>query len=47
MPQLKSLGFESRAFDDLAWWIEPDRTQALRITRLIREVRILACRYHY
>jgi len=32
------LEFDSAAFEDLAWWVEKDRTQALRITRLIREV---------
>jgi Txe/YoeB family toxin of Txe-Axe toxin-antitoxin module len=32
------LEFDSRGFEDLAWWIEQDRAQALRIIRLIREV---------
>jgi toxin YoeB len=32
------LEFDSRAFEDLAWWVEHDRRQALRILKLIREV---------
>jgi toxin YoeB len=32
------LEFDSSAFEDLAWWIEQDRAQALRIMRLVREV---------
>jgi len=36
---VRSLEFDSSAFEDLAWWIEQDRTQALRIIRLVREVR--------
>ena len=36
---MRSLEFDSSAFEDLAWWIEQDRTQALRIIRLVREVR--------
>jgi toxin YoeB len=35
---LRSLEFDSSAFEDLAWWIEQDRAQALRIVRLVREV---------
>ncbi len=35
---MKSLEFDSAAFEDLAWWVEHDRSQALRIIRLIREV---------
>jgi len=35
---LRSLEFDSSAFEDLAWWIGQDRTQALRIVRLVREV---------
>lgn len=30
--------FDSAAFEDLAWWVEHDRSQALRIIRLIREI---------
>jgi len=32
------LEFDSAAFEDLAWWVEHDRSQALRIIRLIREI---------
>jgi toxin YoeB len=32
------LEFDVAAFEDLAWWVEQDRTLALRIIRLIREV---------
>jgi toxin YoeB len=32
------LEFDANAFEDLAWWIEQDRAQALRIVRLIREI---------
>jgi len=35
---VRSLEFGSSAFEDLAWWIEQDRAQALRIVRLVREV---------
>jgi toxin YoeB len=35
---VKSLEFDASAFEDLAWWIEQDRAQALRIVRLVREV---------
>lgn len=35
---MRSLEFDSSAFEDLAWWIEQDRAQALRIVRLVREV---------
>jgi len=34
---LRSLEFDSSAFEDLAWWVANDRQQALRIIRLIRE----------
>ena len=30
--------FDATAFEDLAWWVEHDRAQALRIIRLIRDV---------
>ena len=33
-----SLDFDPNAFDDLAWWVEQDRKQSLRIIRLIRDV---------
>jgi toxin YoeB len=32
------LEFDADGFEDLGWWVEHDRTQALRIIRLIREV---------
>jgi len=32
------LEFDQAGFEDLAWWIEHDRTQALRIIRVIREI---------
>jgi toxin YoeB len=32
------LEFDPAAFEDLAWWVEQDRAQALRIVRLIREI---------
>jgi len=35
---VRSLEFDASAFEDLAWWIEQDRAQALRIVRLVREV---------
>jgi toxin YoeB len=31
------LEFDSAAFEDLSWWVEEDRAQALRVIRLIRE----------
>ena len=35
---MRSLEFDVAAFEDLAWWVEQDRAQALRIIRLIREI---------
>lgn len=35
---MKSLEFDAAAFEDLAWWVEKDRGQALRIVRLIRDI---------
>ena len=35
---MRSLEFDLAAFEDLAWWIQEDRTQALKIFRLIREL---------
>jgi toxin YoeB len=32
------LEFDAAAFEDLAWWVENDRVQALRIIRLIRDI---------
>jgi toxin YoeB len=34
---LRSLEFDSAAFEDLACWVGRDRTQALRVIRMIRE----------
>ena len=28
----------SKTFEDLAWWIEKDRAQAIRIIKLIRDI---------
>ncbi len=35
---MKNLEFDPSAFEDLAWWIEKDRRQALRIVKLIEAV---------
>lgn len=35
---MKSLEFDQAAFEDLAWWIEQDRSKALRIVSLIKDV---------
>jgi hypothetical protein len=35
---LKTLEFDSPAFEDLAWWIKKGRAQVLRIVRLVREI---------
>ncbi len=35
---MPSLEFDSAAFEDLAWWIEQDRSQALKVIRLIKEI---------
>lgn len=35
---MRNLEFDVAAFEDLAWWVEKDRSQALRIIRLIREM---------
>jgi toxin YoeB len=32
------LEFDTDAFEDLAWWIEKDRKQALKIMKLIKEI---------
>jgi len=36
---VKPLEFDASAFEDLAWWIEQDRAQAMRIVRPVREVK--------
>jgi toxin YoeB len=35
---VKNLELDPVAFEDLAWWIEKDRRQALRIVKLIEAV---------
>ena len=35
---MRSIEFDASAFEDLVWWAERDRTQAVRIVRLIRDV---------
>jgi len=35
---VKNLDFDPAAFEDLAWWIEKDRKQALRIVKLIEAI---------
>jgi toxin YoeB len=35
---VKSLGFDSAALEDLAWWIQQDRRKAARIIELIQEL---------
>ena len=35
---MKNLEFDPAAFEDLAWWIEKDRKQALRIINLIEAI---------
>ena len=35
---MKSLEFDLLAFEDLAWWVENDRKQALKIIKLIKEI---------
>ncbi len=35
---MKNLEFDALAFEDLAWWVENDRKQALKIIKLIKEI---------
>ena len=35
---MRNLEFDIAAFEDLAWWIQQDRSKALRIVNLIKEV---------
>jgi len=35
---VRSLEFDTAAFEDLAWWIEQDRNKALRIVNLIKDI---------
>ena len=32
---MRSIEFDPEAFEDLTWWAEQDRTQAIRIIRLV------------
>lgn len=34
----RSLEFDPAAFEDLAWWVEQDRSKALRIIKLIKDI---------
>lgn len=38
MKPVRSLEFDSAAFEDLAWWVKQDRNKALRIIALINHV---------
>ena len=35
---MKTLEFDAVAFEDLSWWVEHDRKQALKIIKLIQEI---------
>ena len=35
---MRSLEFDSAAFEDFAWWIEKDRKQALKIVKLLEAI---------
>lgn len=35
---MRNLEFDTDALEDLAWWIQQDRSKALRIVNLIKEV---------
>ncbi len=35
--RVRSLEFDTAAFEDLAWWVQHDRKKALRLLRLIQE----------
>ena len=35
---LRNLEFDAAAFEDLAWWVEQNRIQAIRVIRLLREI---------
>lgn len=35
---MRSLEFDTAAFEDLAWWIQQDRNKALRIVNLVKDV---------
>ncbi len=38
MKMAESLEFDRLAFEDLAWWVEYNRKQTLKIIRLIQKV---------
>lgn len=40
---MRSLEFDGAAFEDLGWWVEKDRAQALRIIKLLRDVQRDPC----
>jgi toxin YoeB len=35
---VRTIEFDPAAFEDLAWWAEHDRSQAMRIIRLVKDV---------
>jgi toxin YoeB len=35
---VRGLEFDTAAFEDLAWWVNHDRSKAIRLLKLIREV---------
>jgi len=35
---VRSIEFDPAAFEDLAWWAERDRGQAIRVVRLVRDI---------
>jgi toxin YoeB len=35
---VRRIEFDEDAFEDVAWWIDRDRAQALKIVRLVREI---------
>ena len=35
---MRNLEFDACGFEDLAWWVEKDRKQALKIIKLIKEI---------
>lgn len=35
---MRKIEFDPCAFEDLAWWAERDRTQAIRLIRLVRDI---------
>jgi toxin YoeB len=38
---VRSLEFDEAALEDLAWWIKQDRSKALRIVDLIKDVQVI------